>query len=231
VRGSGLNVHFQAIYAANTLEVLGFEALLRWTYNDKAIAPDVFVPLAEQSSLIFEVGAWALERACTVAAGWRDKSVSVNVSSRQFDQEGFVATVQRALQHSGLAAERLVLEITESALLERAEANFVALRALGVQVQVDDFGTGYSNLSYLNRFPVSALKIDKRFVAGIEQNETRSVVQAIIALARSLGLQVIAEGVETQAQLEWLRGLGCDAVQGYLLAKPVPVEALLEVQR
>jgi diguanylate cyclase (GGDEF)-like protein/PAS domain S-box-containing protein len=228
VRHNTLELYFQAIHTANSLEVLGFEALLRWTYNGNAIAPDIFVPLAEQSGLIFEVGSWALERACRVAAGWQNKTVSVNVSSRQFDQEGFVNIVQRALQHSGLAAERLVLEITESALLERAEANLVALRALGVRVQIDDFGTGYSNLSYLHRFPVSALKIDKRFVAGIEQNETRSVVQAIIAMARSLGLQVIAEGVETQAQLEWLRGLNCDAVQGYLFAKPVPAEALLE---
>jgi diguanylate cyclase (GGDEF)-like protein/PAS domain S-box-containing protein len=228
IKDQHFELHYQGIFAAKDLKLQGYEALLRWQHQGEFVPPDVFVPIAEQTGLIAELGAWVLHSACRAAVAWQNKTISVNVSSRQFDQEGFLELVQAALQQSGLPPARLVLEITESTLLERAETNLLALKEMGVQVEIDDFGTGYSNLGYLHRFAVAALKIDKRFVAGIERNETRSVIEAIIALARSLGLQVIAEGVETQAQLEWLQTLSCDAVQGYLLALPVPAKALVE---
>ncbi len=221
-------LHYQAIFETQSQKVIGFEALLRWQMEDGAfIAPDVFIPIAEQSGLILELGAWVLQLACQTAASWKtNHSISVNVSSQQFENDSFVGFVHQVLVQTRLEPKRLILEITESALLESAETNLIALRALGVQVQIDDFGTGYSSLSYLHRFPVSALKVDKSFVREIDKNQTRAIAKAIILLAQSLGLRVIAEGVETQAQYEVLRELQCDAVQGFLFARPVPEEQL-----
>ncbi len=231
IKNDELRLHYQAILETKNQNVIGFEALLRWTRaNQEAVAPDVFIPVAEQSGLINEIGAWVLETACRTAAKWQEHlSVSVNVSSRQFENDDFVGIVHKVLQQTKLAPHRLILEITESALLESAEVNLVALRALGVQVQIDDFGTGYSSLSYLQRFPVSALKVDKSFVRDIAKTETRAIAKAIILLAQSLGLRVVAEGVETQAQLVALQELQCDAVQGFLFAHPMAEDLLKNV--
>jgi diguanylate cyclase (GGDEF)-like protein/PAS domain S-box-containing protein len=223
-----LQLYYQAILETQDLKIIGFEALLRWQQaNGEFITPDIFIPIAEQSGLIVELGAWVLLTACQTAMQWQNQySVSVNVASRQFETDSFVGTVHQVLVQTGLKPHRLILEITESALLESAETNLIALRALGVRVQIDDFGTGYSSLSYLNRFPVSALKVDKSFVKDIDKNQTRAIAKAIILLAQSLGLRVVAEGVETQAQYLILKELQCNAIQGFLFAKPVPVQQL-----
>ncbi len=222
-------LYYQAILETQNQNVIGFEALLRWRQpHGGFIAPDVFIPVAEQMGLIIELGAWVLEAACRTATTWKTKqSVSVNVSSQQFESESFIGLVHQTLKKTQLEPHRLILEITESALLESAEVNLIALRALGVQVQIDDFGTGYSSLSYLNRFPVSALKVDKSFVREIDKNQTRAIAKAIILLAQSLGLRVIAEGVETPAQLAVLQELQCDAVQGFLFSRPVPQDQMV----
>ncbi len=223
-----LELYYQPILHTQSRQTVGFEALLRWQREHQTfVPPDVFIPIAEKSGLIVDIGAWVLRTACATAATWpAEITISVNVSSRQFQNNHFIRTVRSALDSAGLPPERLVLEITESALLESAEVTLIALRALGIQVQIDDFGTGYSSLSYLHRFPVSALKVDKSFVSGIEQLETREITYAIIHLAKNLGLRVIAEGVETTLQLELLQELGCDYVQGFLFSKPMPIRAL-----
>jgi diguanylate cyclase (GGDEF)-like protein len=202
------------------------EALLRWQHATRGLVPpDEFIALAEESGLIGEIGAWVLDRACAQAATWPSTiAVSVNVSARQFDDPGLLETVERALAASGLAGERLVLEITETALMRdphRTAAVLRDLKGLGVRVSVDDFGTGYSSLAYLQQFPVDALKIDRRFVA-----EAGPLVQTLVQLGRSLGLRTVAEGIEDEAQLAHLRELGCDRGQGYLFAPPLEVAAL-----
>ncbi len=202
------------------------EALLRWQHAGRGLVPpDEFIALAEESGLIGEIGAWVLERACAQAAAWeRPIAVSVNVSARQFDDPGLLETVERALAASGLSGDRLILEITETALMrapDRTAAVLRDLKALGVLVAVDDFGTGYSSLAYLQQFPVDALKIDRRFVA-----EGGPLVQTLVQLGRSLGLRTVAEGIEDEAQLEHVRELGCDRGQGYLFAPPLEVAAL-----
>jgi diguanylate cyclase (GGDEF)-like protein/PAS domain S-box-containing protein len=228
-----LELYYQPILGTQSKQTVGFEALLRWQREHQTfVPPDVFIPIAEKSGLIVDIGAWVLRTACATAVTWpSDISISVNVSSHQFRSDNFIRTVRNALDNTGLPPERLVLEITESALLESAEVTLIALRSMGVQVQIDDFGTGYSSLSYLHRFPVSALKVDKSFVAGIEQLETREIAYAIIHLAKNLGLHVIAEGVETTLQLELLQELGCDYVQGYLFAKPMPIRAIAPINQ
>jgi EAL domain-containing protein (putative c-di-GMP-specific phosphodiesterase class I) len=172
-----------------------------------------------------DIGAWVLERACAQAAAWaRPIAVSVNVSARQFDDPGLLEAVERALAASGLDGRRLILEITEIALMrapDRTAAVLHDLKRLGVRVAIDDFGTGYSSLAYLQQFPVDALKIDRRFVA-----EGGPLVQTLVQLGRSLGLRTVAEGIEDEAQLEHVRELGCDRGQGYLFAPPLEVAAL-----
>ncbi len=231
IQNNELTLNYQAIFETQSQKVLGYEALLRWQRSDgSAVSPEVFIPIAEQNGFIIELGAWVLNTACQAAAKWRGQlSISVNVASRQFENDAFLGLVQQALQQHQLDPKRLILEITESALLLSAEAKLVALRALGVQVQIDDFGTGYSSLSYLHRLPVSALKVDKSFVTSIDKAEARTIAKAIILLAQSLNLRAIAEGVETREQLAALQELQCDAVQGYLFAKPVPEEQLEDV--
>jgi diguanylate cyclase (GGDEF)-like protein len=202
------------------------EALLRWDHATRGVVPpDEFIALAEESGLIVEIGAWVLDRACAQAATWEQPiSVSVNVSARQFDDPGLLETVERALAASGLGGDRLILEITETALMRapgRTAAVLRDLKRLGVRVSIDDFGTGYSSLAYLQQFPVDALKIDRSFVA-----EGGPLVQTLVQLGRSLGLRTVAEGIEDEAQLAHVRELGCDRGQGYLFAPPLEVAAL-----
>ena len=219
--------------------LLAFEALMRWNHPALGpIPPSRFIPLAEDSGLIVPMGEWALLQACAQAAAWRraghaDLRMSVNVSASQFQRPDWVATVRRALRDTGLAPEALELEITESLLLQSGKttsANLFELRRLGVGIAIDDFGTGYSSLSYLHRLPITTLKIDQSFVREIglepaDGAEDAPIIRTIISLAHNLGLSVVAEGVETQAQRDVLVTLGCEALQGYFLHRPLERDA------
>lgn len=210
---------------------------MRWDHPDRgAIAPVEFIPLAEESGMIVPMGRWVLEQACQQTSRWRDAGllpnmrVSVNLSGRQFEDPDLEADVTRALRDSGLPAEALTLEVTESALIREprlAAATLEGLRKLGVRIAIDDFGTGYSSLSYLRTFPLDVLKIDRSFVqqVGVDPQAT-AIVQAIITLAHSLGLEVIGEGIETRDQLERIGAIGCQLVAGYHIMRPVPAEEL-----
>jgi diguanylate cyclase (GGDEF)-like protein len=232
---------YQPIVSAADGAILGFEALVRWRHpRDGIVSPVDFIPTAEQSGLIVELGEWVLRRACADAVDWVVPNaktpglrVSVNVSPRQLTDPGLVATVAAALQASGLAADRLSLELTESALIEDAESTLQILsdlKALGVRLELDDFGTGYSSLTYARRFPIDALKIDRSFVDGLGTSpEDSAIVSAVISMGRALGLHVVAEGVETEEQVRQLRLMGCRLAQGYLFSRPVVAADALEL--
>ncbi len=225
-----LDLHYQPLVRIADRRLAGAEALLRWDHRQHgAVAPGVFVRLAEETGLILPLGRLALTTACRDAAGWRGRlaglPVSVNVSLAQFASQDFPAEVRQALRQTGLPPSRLVLEITETVLMldqRRAVAVLEELRQLGVRLAIDDFGTGYSSLAYLRRFPVHELKLDRSFINDLEQDESdRKIVEAMIMLGRSLGLETVAEGVETQAQLSFLAAAGCHTAQGFLLARPM----------
>jgi diguanylate cyclase (GGDEF)-like protein len=209
---------------------IGFEALLRWTHPVRgAVGPDVFIPLAEESGIIVGIGEWVLRSACAEAATWTQPlTVAVNVSAVQIYHDGFVQMVHRILLETGLPASRLELEITETALVRDFDRALSALRrvkALGVHIAMDDFGTGYSSLSNLSAFPFDKIKIDRSFIQAINTNRQRAaIVRAVLALGRGLALPVLAEGVETVAELQFLRDEQCDEVQGYLLGRPAPID-------
>jgi diguanylate cyclase (GGDEF)-like protein len=217
-------------------QVVGAEVLIRWHHPQRGmVSPGEFIPVAEDSELILPIGQWVLRTACQQLAVWRDDParehllLSVNVSARQFMQPSFVDEVSAILQETGVSPQSLKLELTESLVLENVEGTIVKmteLKALGVQFSVDDFGTGHSSLAYLTRLPLDQLKIDQSFVRniGIKANDG-VIVQTIIGMARNLGLEVIAEGVETQAQQEFLALHGCNLYQGYLFGKPTPLAA------
>jgi len=215
--------------------LIGAEALLRWLpENREMISPAEFIPLAEETGLILPIGQWVLDTACAQLKAWeRDPrtqslKLSVNVSARQFHQPDFVETVQQSLASSGINPARLKLELTESVVLENVDAvisRMQQLSALGVSFCLDDFGTGYSSLSYLKRLPLDQVKIDQSFVHDVTDDlNDAAIVRAIMAMSRSLGLQVIAEGVETQAQRDFLLKNECVAYQGFLFCKPIPIE-------
>jgi diguanylate cyclase (GGDEF)-like protein/PAS domain S-box-containing protein len=229
-------LHYQPLVEVVSGRVAGVEALLRWRHPERGLVlPDEFVPVAEENRLILPIGAWALGAACRDLRAWHQDGfpglrMSVNLSARQFQQAGLVAAVREALAGAGLEARFLELEITESIAMSNvawtAEA-LRALRALGIRISIDDFGTGQSSLSYLKHFPLSTLKIDRSFVRDIALDpEDEAIASAVIALAHTLGLSVIAEGVETQEQLTFLRRAGCEEFQGFLFSAPVPAEAL-----
>ena len=212
------------------------EALVRWQHpTDGLVMPDAFIPVAECSGLIVRLGAWVIEQACTQAMAWeragRQLNMAVNLSMRQVTHPALVPTPQRALAGSGLPADRLLVEVTESAVMEDAEAAVVALNAidaLGVSVAIDDFGTGYSSLLYLKRYPIKALKVDRSFVAGLgEHSEDEAIVASLISLARAVGGVCIAEGIETATQHQRLVAMGCQYAQGYLFSPPVAGQELL----
>ncbi|GDX82781.1 hypothetical protein LBMAG42_45920 [Deltaproteobacteria bacterium] len=226
-------LHYQPKIAVPTGRIVGVEALLRWRSPDRGlVGPSDFIHLAEETGLIEPIGNWVIEEACRALAAWRAEgageiSVAVNLSSRQFQNRGLVDVVARALEKSALPAACLVLEITETVMMERAgQAREVldALVATGVRVAIDDFGTGYASLSYLRRFPVHSVKIDREFVRDIESDAgDAAIVRAIVHLAHSLGLLAVAEGVENQAQLHFLAELGCDEYQGFHFSAALPV--------
>ncbi len=227
-----LDVHYQPLWDLRTGRMSGCEALLRWRHPERGdIPPSEFIPTAEEAGLIGAIGQYVLRRACADAARWpKDVHIAVNLSPAQFRARGILETVVQALAASGLAPHRLDLEITEALLLERNEETLAALnglRAIGVGISMDDFGTGYSSLIYLRSFPFTKIKIDKSFVLGLAQSlDSQAIVRAIVSLAASLGLRVLAEGVETEADLAYLRQVGCDEAQGFLFSAAKPVEEL-----
>ena len=237
-----LELFYQAQCDLRTRRLSGFEALLRWRSPEGLIPPDRFIPLAEESGLIVPIGRWVLQQACRQAKAWHDSGmgrpvVAVNISPRQFQHPEFMATVREALASAGVDPRFIELEITEGAMMDDAEATIAKmaeLRALGLHLAIDDFGTGYSSLAYLKRFPIDRLKIDRTFVRDLGQDEGgAAIVQAMIQLAHSLGLTVVAEGVEDAGQEACLRDWQCDLMQGFGYARPVPMKeatALLELR-
>jgi diguanylate cyclase (GGDEF)-like protein len=227
-----LGLHYQPQFGADGQSLVGYEALLRWTHPTRGnVPPGEFIGLAETSGLIEPLGRWVLQRACREAAGWPEAlTVSVNLSAAQFRSDDLVATVAAALGDSGLPAHRLELEITESLLMsntERVLRTLGALSGLGVRIAMDDFGTGYSSLAYLWRFPFDKVKIDRSFTQGLGADpKVGLIVRSIVSLAHSMEIRVNAEGVETPAQLGALQRYGCDELQGFLLGRPGPAEAL-----
>jgi diguanylate cyclase (GGDEF)-like protein/PAS domain S-box-containing protein len=227
-----LRVHFQPIVEANSGKVVAHEALVRWQHPERGlIGPAEFIQVAEDTGLILKIGEWMLKESCrwaTFIGVERGLPVSVNLSARQFNDPRLVNMVAKALKTSGLPAHLLELEITESTAMQHTDATLTTLKKLkelGVSIAIDDFGTGYSSFSYLKLFPVNTLKIDRSFISEVEKNgDHRAIVAAIIALAQVLGLRVIAEGVETEAQKQFLRGFGCEHLQGYLTGRPVDAD-------
>ncbi|WP_083467717.1 putative bifunctional diguanylate cyclase/phosphodiesterase [Methylobacterium tarhaniae] len=232
IAAEALEVHYQPLVATGSLAVTGCEALLRWRHPDRGfVSPGAFIPVAEETGLIAPLGEWVLRRACREAAGWPGGvRVAVNLSPAQFRTPDLVGTVARALAESGLDPARLELEITEQVMLEESTANVAVLhrlRGLGVRIAIDDFGTGYASLSYLQAFPFDKIKIDRSFTAAVGREATAvAIVQAVIGLGASLGITTLAEGVETEAQLAFLRRSGCGEVQGFLFSRPVPADEL-----
>ena len=220
-------LYYQPLIGAESNQAMGFEALLRWNHPIRGvISPAEFIPIAENSGLIKAIGDWALEEACQTAASWPEHlTIAVNLSAPQFDNARIVDTVTRALKESGLAPHRLELEITESLLIDRPDdviAILEKLRAIGVCIAMDDFGTGYSSLSYLLKFPYDKIKIDKSFISAIETDKAAcDVLRTIGALAKTLNMRVTAEGVETIEQVEFLRAIACDQLQGFYFARPL----------
>ncbi len=232
-------LHYQPQVDVSVGRVCGLEALVRWKNPEGGLTPPAdFISVAEETGLIIALGEWVLREACRQLrewydAGWPQVTVAVNLSPRQFQQKNLVAQVRRILDETGVPPQSLELEITESSLMhsvEEAMAQVQALADMGVQLAIDDFGTGYSSLAYLKRFPVSRLKIDRSFVRDLcEDREDAAIVASIIGLAKTLGLEVVAEGVETAAQLAALRGEGCQLCQGYLFSKPRPAEEVAAI--
>ncbi|MTW01420.1 putative bifunctional diguanylate cyclase/phosphodiesterase [Pseudoduganella ginsengisoli] len=246
LEAGGLEVHYQPQFDCGTEQLVGAEALMRWRHPEQGfISPAEFIPVAEDSGLIVALGEWVLLQACAEGARWvhmaeqagtPPPSIAVNVSARQLREKGFLDVVMRTLAATGLPATQLELELTESMLMEDVESAVQFMRDArnnGIRLSIDDFGTGYSSLAYLQRFPINQLKINRSFTCSLP-NDGTTIVSAVISLARDFQLAVVAEGVESREQLEWLRRAGCTYAQGYLLGKPMPAEALrqlIEAQR
>jgi len=224
---------YQPIVDLQTGRTVAVEALVRWEHAEHGhVSPADFIPVAEESGLIGRLGEHVLRRACRDASAWHDIDVSVNASARQLTDPSLAATVAAALADAGLPARRLVLELTETALMtdDAAAAQTLAdLQALGVRLSLDDFGTGYSSLSYLHELPAKTLKLDRSFIARIaDDHRARALVSAVVQLADALGLSVVAEGVETAEQSRELSRLGAAYAQGYLFCRPLKADALAE---
>jgi diguanylate cyclase (GGDEF)-like protein len=226
---------YQPTFDLQSQMVTGVEALIRWAHPERGVvAPDVFIPMAEENAMIIPIGRWVLEQACRQAALWHAAGhtigMAVNVSARQLERNEFVGEVDDALTNSGLAPEALTLEITETVLMRdapTAASRLRALKALGVRIAIDDFGTGYSSLAYLRQFPVDALKIDRSFITGISSSrEAGALMHTLIQLGKALGLETLGEGIEEHAQLEQLKCEECDSGQGFLFARPLDVDTV-----
>ncbi|ABW26746.1 putative bifunctional diguanylate cyclase/phosphodiesterase [Acaryochloris marina] len=226
-------LYYQPIISLKTHEIVSLEALIRWQHPQRGlISPQEFIPVAEETGLILAIGQWVLEESCQQLWQWHQTlteipplSISVNLSRKQFSQASLGKQIQSILSETGVSARHLKLEITETMIMENevmVSELISQLRALGLQLQIDDFGTGYSSLSFLHNFPLDTLKIDRSFIEGlVTDTEKSEIVRTMITLAHNLGMTAIAEGVETQAQLQWLQQHHCDCVQGYLLSKPL----------
>jgi diguanylate cyclase (GGDEF)-like protein len=238
-----LRVHYQPIISAGSGQVLGLEALLRWQHPEQGlVAPNQFIPIAEETGMIVPIGAWVLGQACTQAATWAIERpdqiplhMSVNLSARQVAAPGLVEATRGIVQNCGanLETNQVWLEVTESTLMEdpeRTSGVLAELQDMGIRIVIDDFGTGYSSLAYLKAFPVNAVKIDRSFVSGLGANlDDEAIVSAVVRLAHALGLDVVAEGVETELQLSRLVDLECDMLQGFLFSRPMAPEDLTDV--
>jgi EAL domain-containing protein (putative c-di-GMP-specific phosphodiesterase class I) len=232
-----LELHFQPLVDLGSGRLIGFEALARWHHPTRgAVSPVEFIPLAEETGLIVPIGRWALNAACAQLVHWQTQHgraaerlmMGVNLSGTQLVRDNVVDAVESALRDTGLAADRLKLELTESVIIENPErtgAILARLKALGVTIAMDDFGTGYSSLSYLQRLPIDVLKIDRSFISGMAQShDSYKIVTAVLSLAGSLGLDTVAEGIETPEQAAMLAALGCHVGQGFHFARPVPAD-------
>jgi EAL domain-containing protein (putative c-di-GMP-specific phosphodiesterase class I) len=232
VSAGQFQLYYQPKVDTQTGEVRSAEALIRWAHPTRGIvSPADFIPLAEECGLIVEIGGWVIREACRQTRAWQLEGVpslrvSVNLSASQFRDSGLVDVIRSALDDAGLEPRYLEVELTESAVMSDAEKSIDILEqlsAMGVLVSVDDFGTGYSSMSYLRRFPIDKLKIDRVFIDElVSRPEDASIVRAIVSLAHSLRLKVVAEGVETPAQLDFLKAAGCDEYQGYHFSRPLP---------
>ena len=240
LESDSLAVHYQPIYDLPTRRIVGFEALSRWTHPVIGrVGPDEFIPVAEDSGLIIPLGRSALFTACRDLQAWNAwfgtaLTVSVNVSARQFDNPEFLREIMGALEETGLPAEQLKLEMTESVLLsghKQVSTVLAECRKMGIQIYLDDFGTGYSSLSYLLHYPFDVIKIDKSFVRHLMDDRVRAeLVRTVVQMAQNLGKRVVAEGVESDEEYHFLRAIECDLAQGFLLSKPITstmVQAIL----
>ena len=232
-----LELHYQPQQSLSDGALVGFEALVRWRRGGGLVSPAEFIPLAEESGLIVSIGEWVLEEVCRQLSVWQAESgralvVAVNISPRQFASPGFLPHIEALLATTHIDPACIELEITEGVMMENAESAIVLLqrlRALGLRLSIDDFGTGYSSLAYLSRFPIDKLKIDQSFVRGLGAVKQQSaIVQATIGLGHSLGMTVIAEGVETETQRALLHGWQCDEIQGYHYSRPLPARAAFQ---
>ncbi len=227
-----LVVHYQPKVSMLTGSIVGAEALVRWNSKELgSVSPARFIPLAEESGLIVPIGEWVLRTACEQARQWQSHGplmMAVNLSPRQLHQKGLVQIITNILSDAGLGADLLELEVTEGSFMDKesgAIGLLTQISEMGIRLAVDDFGTGYSSLAYLKQLPVNVLKIDQSFIKGLMSDENDvAIVTAIVAMARSLKLSVIAEGVETFEQLAILRALKCDENQGYLFSRPLPAQ-------
>jgi diguanylate cyclase (GGDEF)-like protein/PAS domain S-box-containing protein len=233
-------LHYQPIVSIEDWRIAGFEALLRWQHPEQGfVSPTKFIPVAEETGLINQIGQWVFREACKQLRAWQIQfpsdpplTVSVNLSAKQFSHPALIEEIKQALAETGVSPRSLKIEITEGAIIENVEAATDILRqlkALGIRISLDDFGTGYSSLSYLHRFPIDTLKIDRSFVTRMSMPKNSEIVRTIITLAVNLGMDVIAEGVETREQIILLTGLNCEYVQGFLLSKPVDGKTMMEL--
>jgi EAL domain-containing protein (putative c-di-GMP-specific phosphodiesterase class I) len=225
-------LHYQPVVDVKTQRLCGVEALVRWRHPVKGlIAPDQFIPLAESTGLIVPLGDWILQRACADAASWPAHiKIAVNISAVQFKRGNLFDVILCTLVETGLAPERLELEITETSLLENQESHLATIRQLknlGISIALDDFGTGYSSVTYLTSFPFDKIKIDRSFTQGaLTRRDCAAVVSSVLALAHGLGMITTVEGIETREQLKYMREAGVDLAQGYLFGRPVPLAQL-----
>ncbi|HTB50932.1 MAG TPA: EAL domain-containing protein, partial [Solirubrobacteraceae bacterium] len=225
---------YQPTLALTDMSTTGVEALIRWEHPTRGtLLPDDFIPLAEETGLITEIGKWVLQKACSQGAAWRKRGyeigMAVNVSARQLDSDQLIADIEEALAASRLDPEALTIEITETTLMRNVEETarrLTAIKQLGVRIAIDDFGTGYSSLAHLQRFPVDALKIDRSFIAGLSENkEGETLIHTLVQLGKALSIETLAEGIEQEQQLSTLRQEDCDSGQGFLFARPLDVAA------
>ena len=227
-------LHFQPQYYTNTKRLRGVEALIRWKDEDnKMISPSVFIPIAEKNGAIIPIGSWVMEESIKHYAEWKRKYgypliMSINISSIQYKRKDFVGKLLEMIQKYDVEPGEIELEITESILIEDFEEvkdKLLTLRDYGVKISLDDFGTGFSSLSYLNGLPIDTLKIDKSFIDRVITDEsTKIITESIVSMVSKLGYETVAEGVETEEQFDYMKQIGCDIIQGYLLGRPVPAD-------